>query len=686
VVQDPSFNIPVTITTHSAPSLTFNPNTEPSFFFTLGQSAETDPASLSSTITLIGTDSYNVTSNLDYVTVTPNSNVSAATTVVTLAVNPAAADFPTAAGTYGYTITATGASGETATLTGNVVVAGKPVISFSTPSTPDAVTYYAGDPDSTVSPFTVNVGVTSTPQNPTYTLTATTNQPWCAASNPGAVNSSGGTMTVTLTPLENALAPSATPYVCTITVAGGTSITTGTFVINLTVSAQSLNAPNPNTLTFNQPTNATPATATQTVPITGHGTFTFNTTDAVVTPVGGTWLSSGAVSLVKGAGTLTVTTNDTGLAAGNTYGGTIAYIGPPNNSVPFNTTVYLNVGTIGASPTSVTFSHTLNYTTPQPATVNLTSPPANLGFTVVTTPSASWLTCSANTNVTPAVLTVSYSATGLTAANSPYTGSCTVNTNGSSNVLVIPVTLNVTASPTLSATIGGGNNPVVNLTATLGGSNVTSTVTIDANGVPAGGTIPFTVTNVTSNPQWLSVAPTSGTVGASGTTLTITVNVAALGANAQPGTLNGYFNVGSGSSANTLTVSVILTTVAPGDPFFNGEISVGGGFFYLVLQDGNPFGFYSFAQGTANTATATIFHADMGFEYVVPGGGAGAGIYMYDFSSGHWWYTSSTLFPYIYDFTLNSWLYYFPNTSSAGHYTTAPRYFYQFSTSKIVSF
>jgi hypothetical protein len=694
VVQNPLFNIPVTVTTHSAPSLTFSPTTVGAFNWTLGQvSASATPASQTSTITLIGTDTYNVTSNVDWITVTPNTGISNATQSITLTVNSAVADFPTTANTYGYTITATGASGEVTTpaLTGSLVVFAKPAVTF-TPASPDNLQYYAGDPDSTVSPFTVTVAPTPlqpNQPNPTYTLTATTNQAWCTAAiaGGGVVNASGGTMTVTLTPLENALAPNATPYVCTITVAGGTSITTSTFLVNLTVSAQSLNTLNPSTLTFNMPTNATPATATQTVPVTGHGTFTFNTTDAVVSPVGGTWLSSSPVALVNGAGTLTVTTNDTGLAAGNQYGGTIAYIGPPNNSVPFNTTVYLNVGVIGASPSAVIFSHTLNFTTPQPATVSLTSPPASLGFTVVTTPSASWLTCSANTNVTPAVLSVSYNPTGLTAANSPYTGSCTVNTTGSSNTLVVPVTLNVTASPTLSATVGGGNNPVINLTGTLGGPNVTSTITIDAIGLPTGGTIPLTISNVTSNPVWLSVSPTTGvTAGAAGTTLTITVNMAALGANAQPGTLNGYFNVGSGSAANTLTVSVILTTVAPGDPFFNGEISVGGGFFYLVLQDGSPFGFYSFAQGTASTASATIFHADMGFEYVTPAGGAGAGVYMYDFSSGHWWYTASSLFPYIYDFSLNSWLYYFPNTSSAGHYTTAPRYFYNFGTGKIVSF
>jgi len=29
----------------------------------------------------------------------------------------------------------------------------------------------------------------------------------------------------------------------------------------------------------------------------------------------------------------------------------------------------------------------------------------------------------------------------------------------------------------------------------------------------------------------------------------------------------------------------------------------------------------------------------------------------------------------LYDLTLNSWLYYFPNPNSPGHYTTNPRYF-----------
>jgi len=47
------------------------------------------------------------------------------------------------------------------------------------------------------------------------------------------------------------------------------------------------------------------------------------------------------------------------------------------------------------------------------------------------------------------------------------------------------------------------------------------------------------------------------------------------------------------------------------------------------------------------------------------------------------WYTSSSLFPYLYDFTLNTFIYYFTNTTSPGHYTANPRYFVNLTTQKI---
>jgi hypothetical protein len=44
-------------------------------------------------------------------------------------------------------------------------------------------------------------------------------------------------------------------------------------------------------------------------------------------------------------------------------------------------------------------------------------------------------------------------------------------------------------------------------------------------------------------------------------------------------------------------------------------------------------------------------------------------------TSSHWWYTSSTLFPYLYDFNLDSWIYYFSGT-------TNPRDFSNLTTGK----
>ena len=63
-----------------------------------------------------------------------------------------------------------------------------------------------------------------------------------------------------------------------------------------------------------------------------------------------------------------------------------------------------------------------------------------------------------------------------------------------------------------------------------------------------------------------------------------------------------------------------------------------------------------------------------------------SGVYLYDFASQSFFYTSPTFpFPYLYDFTLKSVLYYYPNTASAGHYTSNPRYFFNFATGKIIT-
>jgi hypothetical protein len=691
-VNNSTVTSPVTVNVNSSPSISIGPSD--AFNWTVGQPSAVLATGSSSTMTisLVGNDTYTVTSTCGSPAVTPcpwvgltapSPNSSSTSSTITVSIITATS--PTAPGPHTATITVTGASTEFATDTVTLNVAAMPTVSF-TGNSSVSYTYYAGDTDVTdinPDPFTVTVAASNTQAYPVFNLTATVNAgsaSWCAVTNPGpGINAANpGSMKVTLTPHEAGLAVSATPYVCTITVAGGSSITSNTFTVNLTVSGQTLNAPSPNVFTFNMPTNAT-SPSVQHIAMTGLGTFTFNTTATVTTPVNGTWLASSPVNLVNGAGTLTLTATDTGLGNGQ-YTGTVAYNGP-NNPVPFNTPVYLNVGTIVAAPTSVTWAHTLGFTTPTPAPIALSSQGIPLAFTVVTTPSASWLTCAVNTSTTPATLTVSYSPTGLTAAGSPYNGSCTINTTGSTNTLVIPVTLTVTSEPTLSASVGGGNNPVVNLDGVLGsGNNPTYTLTITGNGLPTGNTMPFTVTNVTSAaPGWLSVAPLSGNVGSAGTALKITVSLAALGANPQPATLDGSFLVSSADSSNTLLVTVILTTSTV-QPFFITEVSVGSNVWYMAFPDQSLFGYYAFTSGTATTPAAWIDHQDMGYEYVLPADFQG-NVYMYDLTSGHWWYTGSSLFPYIYDFQLGAWLYYFPSaTNPTQHYSSNPRKFENLTT------
>lgn len=115
--------------------------------------------------------------------------------------------------------------------------------------------------------------------------------------------------------------------------------------------------------------------------------------------------------------------------------------------------------------------------------------------------------------------------------------------------------------------------------------------------------------------------------------------------------------------------------------FFNGEVALSNGVYYLQLANGTVFGYYSYLADPRY-----IYHFDLGYEFVADPNDGKSSAYLYDFASGHWWYTSPTFaFPYLYDFSLNAFLYYYPDANNAGHYTTSPRYFYNFGIGRIVT-
>ena len=141
-----------------------------------------------------------------------------------------------------------------------------------------------------------------------------------------------------------------------------------------------------------------------------------------------------------------------------------------------------------------------------------------------------------------------------------------------------------------------------------------------------------------------------------------------------------FFGTTSTGGANGLGTFFQLT-VTPQPAFFAGQTALNDGVYYLTLPDGNPFGYYSFLADPAY-----LYHFDLGYEYVFDAKDGQAGVYLYDFASGGFFYTSPAFpFPYLYDFNLQSVVYYFPDPANAGHYTTNPRSFYVFSTREIIS-
>ena len=135
----------------------------------------------------------------------------------------------------------------------------------------------------------------------------------------------------------------------------------------------------------------------------------------------------------------------------------------------------------------------------------------------------------------------------------------------------------------------------------------------------------------------------------------------------------------------TATGPLLGGYAAPYSPpgFFAGETLLDDNVCYLAFASGNPFGYYSFLTSDPHY----VYHDDLGFEYVSDADDGRDGVYLYDYKSDTFFYTSPTYpFPYLYDFSLDSVLYYFPDPNNPGRYNTnGIRYFYDFKTGQVIS-
>jgi hypothetical protein len=147
-------------------------------------------------------------------------------------------------------------------------------------------------------------------------------------------------------------------------------------------------------------------------------------------------------------------------------------------------------------------------------------------------------------------------------------------------------------------------------------------------------------------------------------------------------------NAAAGSFPAMLSDPNLTSALAPAvhPAFFAGEIALSNGWYYLQFVNGTPFGYYTYL--VVMNDPDFIYHIDMGFEHFFDANDNNNGIYFYDFTSNSFFYTSpspSFPFPFLYDFSLNTVLYYFPDPNNPGHYTSNPRYFYNFATHQVIT-
>ena len=223
----------------------------------------------------------------------------------------------------------------------------------------------------------------------------------------------------------------------------------------------------------------------------------------------------------------------------------------------------------------------------------------------------------------------------------------------------VTVSMNGGAYYAVTSASGGYAFPLVNLT---DGSNADGSVTVSMTGLPDG----VTSTRIVTISRYSTVG---GTITTSPTGVTTITN------GSYRGNIEWDGVTGSGATITLANGSTVVPAA-----FFNGAAQLSDNYYYLALPNGNVFGYYNV------NAYPYIFHADMGFEYVFDANDGKSGVYLYDFKSGDFFYTSPSFpFPYLYDFNLDAVLYYYPDPSNPGHYNTnSVRCFYDYATGQII--
>jgi trimeric autotransporter adhesin len=447
-----------------------------------------------------------------------------------------------APGTYGFTATVTDSLGaqqsQNFSITINSSVNGFAItnVSFATGVVGQAYQQLLTTSGGCVSPFSPMPNFTVSGGALPTGLTLQTNSDFTRSII--GTPTSGGTFNFTLTATD----------ACAKSVSAGYSIT-----VNGSVGALQLLA-NPTALSFTVATGGGSAPGDQTIAITSSsGVLSYNAT--VATTSGGNWLliRSGASGNTPGSITLGVV-NFSNLAAG-TYNGSLTITSQANNNpvvVPVSLVVVTSA-TINVSPNFFILNQ------PQSATSSVarrsmivTTNSGTVHFTVASSTSSggNWLAVSPAVGDTPASLLVLVDNGGL--AVGTYNGVITVVPVGGVPQ-TIPVTLNVLASTTLSA-----SPSALSFSYQQGGPLPgTQLVTVNTS---SGAAVNVSIAPVTqTGGNWLQVDRINGTAPL---IVTVSITPAGLGA----GTYTGAVYVVAGDPSVTplpIAVTLTVTQTAP---------------------------------------------------------------------------------------------------------------------------
>ncbi len=191
--------------------------------------------------------------------------------------------------------------------------------------------------------------------------------------------------------------------------------------------------------------------------------------------------------------------------------------------------------------------------------------------------------------------------------------------------------------------------------------------TLDAVNLPNGGTSGITELRLRSN----------------GTEMTFLSMIQAVNSSATRADLRYGFDAEQNVYFLDKQDGVIRRIVQAGDlAFFGGANALGNGVDYLAFSNGHFFGYYALLSDPNY-----LYHFDLGYECVFDAADGNSGVYLYDFKSGTFFYSSPVFpFPYLYDFSLQSVMYYYPDSTMPGRYNTnGTRYFYDFATGTVIS-